>query len=220
MNETLVKVMGEGRSEVHLRFQGIQPDLIRLSKVNYVRTKRDSTGAFQHQRRLLSGNENFIVAEPGNRWRVDHNFPDTHEWIEWHSCWRAMLNGLLECVTCGRFSREVDFPGFVALLEPNEQCPYYLIVVVLRGSQDEDFQPGSGLLGANWATNFDVTLKHVLPNELGFQGRMHAGYMTKVRSFNFSQEQLAGMVQREEIENPLRDQGLERVYTRNHSIEF
>jgi hypothetical protein len=217
-SESLISTDQEGNASVQPWFQSIQPDLIRLIKRSYVNTKRDTDGQFRHEGRMLSQGASFVIPETGHEWVIDRNFTGVHGRIENHSWLQKILNGFLECITWGGFSAEIDFPGFVGLMKPNETCPYYVIAVVLRGSQGEDFQPGSGMLGASWATNYDAVPENVRVEEFGFEGSMHAGYTTKVRSFNFIHDEIAQMVSRGEIENPLHSEDLDFICSLTSSI--
>jgi hypothetical protein len=165
---------------------------------------------------LLDGCANFFIDETGHHWFCDRNFTGTHGQIERPGKWPRSC---IELLTIGQFSAEIDFPGFVALMEPNENCPYSVISIVLRGSQGDDFQPGSGMLSAGWATNYDAAPIQVNPEAFGFRGKMHAGYVNKIYSCNTSQEELASTIRRGSLEYPLaRMESLNFVYPLDQSI--
>ncbi|MDR2201054.1 MAG: lipase family protein [Puniceicoccales bacterium] len=201
-NGNLVIRDGDGLS-VQPWFQSIQPDLIHLIKRSYAVTKRSQEYCFDREEQMLQGEEHYPIAETGHQWYCGGNFTGTHGRIEKISYFRRWLDCCLECLTGGEFAAEIDFPGFVALKQPDENCPYYIIAIVLRGSQGEDFQPGSGQLGASWATNYDAGAQDIDQENFGFTGAMHAGYVTKIRSCDFSAEDLATMVADEIVANPL-----------------
>ncbi|MDR0590503.1 MAG: hypothetical protein LBG09_01440 [Puniceicoccales bacterium] len=217
VNGPIVRTDFDGNVSVAPWFQAIQPDLLRLIKLSYSRTERDAANVFRNGTQMLSRSQ-LIMPETGHEWLVDRNFTGTHGSIERTSFVRRMLNRGLEFVTGGAFSAEVDFPGFVALMNPNDDCPYYVVAVVFRGSQGEDFQPGSGLLSASWATNYDVAPLEVGEEEFGFPGRMHAGYTTKVLSCDLPWTELIQMVADGEVRDPLPDLGLNYIYPLERAI--
>lgn len=196
-------------------FTAVQPDLLHLIKRSYVLTKRESNGEFRNERRMLSGDSAFYIPETNNRWICGRNFTGVHGGGS--SRIGGVLNAAFEAITLGRFSPEIDFPGYVAVLKMD---PYYVIAVVLRGSQGEDFQPGSGLLSASWATNYDAGSLAVDPELYGFQGRMHGGYVAKMNSCNLQREEFEQMIANREIENPLpKEADLDFIYPLFESVQ-
>jgi hypothetical protein len=203
-NAPLVTMDEEANLSVAPWLQAIQSDLLRLIKLSYSLTERDADNVFRNGRQMFARSQ-LTVPETGHEWLVDRNFTGTHGHIERTSFARRMLNRGLEFVTGGTFSAEIDFPGFVAFMKPSGDCPYYVIAVVFRGSQGEDFQPGSGLLSASWATNYDAAPLEISEEEFGFLGRMHAGYTSKVLSCDLPWTELVPMVAAGEVMNPLPD---------------
>ncbi|MDR2812786.1 MAG: hypothetical protein LBB05_03315 [Puniceicoccales bacterium] len=198
-------------------FRAIQPDLLHLIKRSYVLTKRESDGNFRNEHRMLCEDPMFYVSETGHLWFCDQNFTGIHGNLRGSSRIGGALNVAFEAVTLGKFAPEIDFPGYVATLKMD---PYYVICVVLRGSQGEDFQPGSGLLSASWATNYDAAPLEVDPELYGFAGRMHGGYLTKINSCNLSREEFEQMVADREIDNPLRSRAeLDFIYPLFESVQ-
>jgi hypothetical protein len=202
INEPLVRTDPDGNTFVAPWFQAVQPDLLRLIKVSYLRTERDAANVFRHGTQMLKESQ-LIVPETGHEVFIDRNFTGIHGRIERTSFARRMLHRGLGLLTGGAFTAEIDFPGFVALMKPNDDCPYYVITVVLRGSQGEDFQPGSGLLGASWATNYDATPMEISEEKFGISGKVHAGYAEKVLSCLLSMNALIRMVEAGAVMDPL-----------------
>jgi hypothetical protein len=181
-------------------FRPIQPDLRHLIKRSYVLTKREHNGEFRNEHRMLSDGSELYVSETHRQWICDRNFTGIHGNLSEGSRIGTVLNVAFKAVTLGRFAPEIDFPGYVAALQGG---PYHVIAIVLRGSQGEDFQPGSGLLSASWATNYDAGPLAVDPELYGFSGKMHGGYLTKINSCNLPREEFEQMVAEREINNPL-----------------
>ncbi|MDR0418197.1 MAG: hypothetical protein LBH08_02070 [Puniceicoccales bacterium] len=195
-------------------FEAIQPDLLYLIKRSYMLTKRESDGIFRNEHRMLFGDSAFYVSETGHQWICDRNFTGIHGNL--NSRIGNILNVAFEAITLGKFSPEIDFPGYVAVLEND---PYPVICVTLRGSQGEDFQPGSGLLSASWATNYDAGPLEVDPELYGFVGKMHSGYLTKINSCNLPREAFEQIVDEREIVNPLQSrEDLDFIYPLFESI--
>ncbi|MDR1435013.1 MAG: hypothetical protein LBI77_01240 [Puniceicoccales bacterium] len=203
-NSPLVLQDLRGNSHVVPWFRNIQPDLLHLIRRSYWLTKRSSENNFLRENQMLNGNDHLKIKETGHQWFCDRNFTGIHGKIEGTSWIRTALNYFMECLTCGNFQAELDFPGFVALKQPTDDCEYYVISVVFRGSQSEDFQPKSGMLGASWATNYDALPLAVDPLAYGFEGTMHSGYLTKMNYCNASRDDLLEMVDQGEINNPLK----------------
>jgi hypothetical protein len=198
-------------------FTAIQTDLLHLIKRSYVLTKRESDGEFRNERRMLFGDSVFYIPETNHRWICDRNFTGIHGNLSGGSRMGMLLNVAFEAITMGKFAPEIDFPGYVAILKTD---PYYVISIVLRGSQGEDFQPGSGLLSASWATNYDAGPLEVDPECYGFEGRMHGGYVTKINSCNLPRDEFEQMITDREIDNPLRSRAdLDFVYPLFESVQ-
>jgi hypothetical protein len=220
-NNTSLVLRDEDGFHVAPLFAAIQPDLLHLIKRSYMLTKREGNGNFRNEHRMLFGDSEFSIPETGHRWICDRNFTGIHGNLSGSSRIGRVLNVAFEAVTLGKFSPEIDFPGYVAILKIG---PYHVIAIVLRGSQGEDFQPGSGLLSASWATNYDAGPLEVNPELYGFYGRIHGGYLTKINSCNLPREEFEQMVAEGEISNPLRSRAdLDFVYplfeSVHHAIE-
>ncbi|MDR0740271.1 MAG: lipase family protein [Puniceicoccales bacterium] len=197
-------------------FKAIQPDLLHLIKRSYVLTKRERNGKFRNEHRMLSDSSVSYIPETRHQWICDRNFTGIHGKLKESSRIGRVLNVAFEAVTLGRFAPEIDFPGYVAALQTG---PYHVIAIVLRGSQGEDFQPGSGLLSASWATNYDAGPLEVDSGLYGFSGRMHGGYLTKINSCNLPQEEFEQMVSDHEINNPLQSRvDLDFIYPLFESV--
>ncbi|MDR1366383.1 MAG: hypothetical protein LBJ13_00525 [Puniceicoccales bacterium] len=196
-------------------FKAIQPDLLHLIKRSYMITKRENNGTFRNEHRMLLGDPAFYIPETDHRWICDRNFTGIHGKLNSHI--GSVLNVAFEAITLGKFSPEIDFPGYVATLK-TDQCT--VICVTLRGSQGEDFQPGSGLLSASWATNYDAGSLEVDPELYGFVGRMHGGYLTKINSCNLPMEAFEQVVAEREVNNPLQSrEDLNFIYPLFESIQ-
>jgi hypothetical protein len=193
----------EGKKQVQSWFQGAHPDFLCFMGLGYTLTKRDSNGGFLHGSLMLRETPDCRVAETGNHWLRDRNFSGIHGLVDYSSWGQMLVGSCLECFTGGAYMAEIDSPGFVALRKPTEESPYYLIAVVLRGSQGEDFQPGSGILGPSWGTNFDAVACSITAGEFGIDGQVCAGYTLKMRSCNFTAEDFISMIENGEIEDPL-----------------
>lgn len=225
--ETLVTAHENTEFNNHLSvakwFERIHPDILQLIKRSYLLTKRDSQNCFVHETEMLQGNPAFQTEKTQHRWHCFRNFTGIHGDIQETSCLGNCLNCVLKCFSCGRTRPELDFAGFVAY-KPAEipaprYCPYHVICVVFRGSQGESFQPGNGMLSASWATNYDCAPTAVNPEEYGFDGYVHGGYLAKVNSCNFSREELLRMINDDEIDNPLRNWDANCLYSLDESIQ-
>ncbi|MDR1590646.1 MAG: hypothetical protein LBR92_01440 [Puniceicoccales bacterium] len=202
-------------------FRAMQPDLLHLIKRSYTITKREKdsegNGKFRNECLLLSGDQEFNVSETDHEYNCDRNFTGIHGNLREGSHLGNALNVSLEMFTLGRFSPEIDLAGYVAILK-NGQYP--VIVTVFRGSQGEDFQPGSGAFSASWATNYDASPMEVDPELYGFEGAVHAGYLAKINSCNLSRDVLEAMVDEGKISNPLQSrEDLDFIYPLFTSIQ-
>ena len=198
-------VQRDNQGNIHAAewFKSIQPDMLHLIKRSYTITKRDADDHFLHENAMLCGQRLFSVHETNHNWVCHRNFTGIHGNIEPTSFWRSCIRGCLCCCSLGQTHAEIDFPGFVAYKSPSMDCPHHVIAVVFRGSQGEDFQAGSGILGASWATNYDVVPTEVNPEQYGYVGQVHGGYLAKIDSCNYAREAFFGMLDEGDIRNPL-----------------
>ena len=169
-------------------FQAIHSDVLLHILRSYETTKRDSRvkvrpqDAFLHSEALfqsmtlLAGTrELFPRAEKGREapyafkdtWICDKNFSGVHGITVVHSIWDAQEN---------------DFPGYVALRKGDPD----ILLVVLRGTQGELFQPAGGYLGPSWMTNLSVRKEPISPEIFGFKGKIHHGFLQKVLSYRIN----------------------------------
>lgn len=187
--------------EIQPWFKSIQSDLLQLVKQSYLATKRGDVATAYLYPQLLRNSIMAKFQDTGHKYFRDRNFTGVHGLIEKSSCFRTLLGCCVGMLSGNMFKGELDFPGFVSLIYPTTECPYYVIVVTLRGSQSEDFQPLGGKLGASWISNFDALPTDVTQSQYGFQGQMHAGYVTKIKYAESSQESLSELIEGETITN-------------------
>lgn len=221
--EFLVQDVENGDNLVRVKlqswFSAIQPDLLHFIKKSYVLTKReDNASNFLHANLIIHPNIG-TVSETGHAYYRDRNFSGVHGLVEPSSILRTLFGCCMGATSGNFFKGELDFPGFVSLVSPCQGCPYHVIVVTWRGSQGEDFQPLGGKSGASWVTNFDATPADIESAEFGFEGQLHAGYLTKLIYSDDDYETILNLQNNGKIDNPVEFESLDNlIYPLSTSI--
>jgi hypothetical protein len=185
-DEIRESVTGLSEIKANPEFVKIVPDLHFLIKRSYRSTKRDDSKKYVEQH-MLEQDEPEIVASTGHSWHCLKNFQGQQgEFVAPHIGWK-ILRGIISPFVPGDSSVEVDYPGFVAYktdFYANDDIIW--LVVVLRGSQGEDFQPLNGMLGSSWITNYSAGAADIPTDFLPFKGKMHSGYLNKMMACRIS----------------------------------
>jgi len=192
----LVNNYGESEVKLSPYFDECVADIHLLIRRSYLCSKRDAgceipetayryyEGIFQDMI-LETGTMDYFPDASDPEGHALARYPFEHTWLCKKTFMgeqgRTQIGSFFEN-TLGIQSTETDFPGFIALKRGENGHPDVL-VVVLRGSQAESFQPLHGMLGSSWRTNYAVG-KEKLPKAIfGFKGSMHYGFLEKELAF-------------------------------------
>jgi hypothetical protein len=174
--------------EANPDFVKIVPDLHFLIKRSYRSTKRDENQQYE-ELRMLKQDEFVTIPANNHNWHCIRNFQGQQgTFITPNIGWR-IVKSVLSMFSGGNLVIEVDYPGFVAYrTDYGSDEGVIWVAIVLRGSQGEDFQPFSGMLGSSWITNFSAGAADLAKNKnnFPFDGKVHSGYLNKVLACKIS----------------------------------
>ncbi|MDR1255997.1 MAG: hypothetical protein LBJ94_03710 [Puniceicoccales bacterium] len=192
-NSPLVQASDERESATGLKlffanpeFVKIMPDLHFLIKRSYRSTKRDANQQYEAVH-MLQHDEREVIPGTTHVWHCIRNFQGQQgTFVAPNMGWRV-IKSFLSMLSGGSLVPEVDYPGFVAYrVDPGQDDDPIWIAVVLRGSQGEDFQPLSGMLGSSWVTNFSASAAKLPEDKFPFKGYVHSGYLNKILACEIS----------------------------------
>lgn len=171
---------------VHPKFSAIISDIHQLISRSYKSTKRDRDRHYLHQY-MLEHNEDIVAYHTNHHWHCIKNFQgEQGDFVTTSFAWRLVRN-FIRLFSGGHLPQEVDYPGFVAYSTDADKTGSIIwLVVVLRGSQGEGFQPGNGMFGGSWVTNYNAGSAELDGEIYPFTGYAHAGYLNKILSCNIS----------------------------------
>ncbi|MDR2720817.1 MAG: hypothetical protein LBB15_00820 [Puniceicoccales bacterium] len=193
-NSHLVQINGAEREtltglnavKAHPEFVKIVPDLHFLIKRSYRSTKRNENQQYEEVR-MLEQDELATIPTTNHNWHCIRNFQGQQgTFVTPNIGWR-IVKGVLSMFSGGNLITEVDYPGFVAYrTDYGSDDGIIWLAIVLRGSQGEDFQPFSGMLGSSWITNFSAGAANLDKINFPFEGEVHSGYLNKVLACKIS----------------------------------
>ncbi|MDE6432421.1 MAG: hypothetical protein K2L13_03435 [Opitutales bacterium] len=188
-NFPLVHVSGQNTLDgisADPQFLKILPDIHRLISRSYKSTKRASDRHYLNQH-MLEHDEDVTMAGTGHHWHCIKNFQGKQgDFVTTHIGWR-LVRQIIRLFSGGYLPNEVDYPGFVAYSTDSDPTGSIIwLAVVLRGSQGENFQPGDGMFGGSWVTNYNAGPSELHKEFYPFTGQAHSGYLNKILSCNIS----------------------------------
>ncbi|MDR0715417.1 MAG: hypothetical protein LBF25_01375, partial [Puniceicoccales bacterium] len=172
--------------EANPAFVDIMADLHFLIKRSYRSTKRDANEQYEALHMLEQDDLETIPGTMHN-WHCIKNFQGQQGTFATPNIGWRIVKGVLSMFAKGNLITEVDYPGFVAY-RTDYNCGDDIIwlVVVLRGSQGEDFQPLGGMLGSSWVTNLSAGAASLPKKHFPFAGEVHSGYLNKMLACEIS----------------------------------
>ncbi|MDR3273998.1 MAG: hypothetical protein LBS87_01530 [Puniceicoccales bacterium] len=179
-------VTGLNLIEANPEFVEIMPDLHFLIKRSYRSTKRNEDQQYERVQ-MLEHDQPETIPGTGHNWHCIRNFQGQQGTFATPNIGWRVIKCVLSLFTKGNMVVEVDYPGFVAYrTDYGHGDDTIWIVVVLRGSQGEDFQPFGGMLGSSWITNLSVGTASLPAKDFPFSGDVHSGYLNKMLACGIS----------------------------------
>ncbi|MDR0679683.1 MAG: hypothetical protein LBF42_01435 [Puniceicoccales bacterium] len=172
--------------EANPAFVDIMADLHFLTKRSYRSTKRDANEQYEALH-MLEQDDLEIIPGTMHSWYCIKNFQGQQGTFATPNIGWRIVKCILLMFAKGNLITEVDYPGFVAY-RTDYNCGDDIIwlVVVLRGSQGEDFQPLGGILGSSWVTNLSAGAASLSGKRFPFAGEVHSGYLNKMLACEIS----------------------------------
>ncbi len=170
----------------------IIPDLHELINKGYLSTKKDENGEYVNP--FCLENDQLFVSNLNDVWCCLANFSGEKGCFDTSQLTQRILKNCLNIfakllgvqnnndICTDGSARGADYPGFVAYSIPDDNQPVW-IVIVFRGTQSQESSLLRSIITDNdWRTNLSVAPTNIDENLFGFPGKMHSGYVLKIKS--------------------------------------
>jgi hypothetical protein len=166
--------------EANPEFVKIKPDLHILIKRSYRLMKRDANQQYE-ELYMLSQDELEMIPATNHNWHCIRNFQGQQGTFASPNIGWRIVKSTLSMLSGESLTTEINYPGFVAYRTDHSNDDGIIwLVIILRGSQGEDFQPFGGMLGSSWVTNFSTGAAKLDNRNFPFDGYVHSGYLNKM----------------------------------------